>query len=58
MKYEIRVNHKPTIHEGFMQYYWQIVLINDDGIYTVKHGWNRNLGGALNDAFIASHYVG
>lgn len=49
-KYEVRVNANPRIHEGSMQYYWQIVQINEDGIFTVKHGWNKSLVRACFDA--------
>ena len=58
MKYEIRVNYKPEIHEGCMKHYWQIVLITNDGVYTVKHGWSRSLSEALCNALLASKYVG
>jgi len=30
-----------------MQYYWQIVMINKDGIFTIKSGWNKHLSDAM-----------
>ena len=39
-KYEIRINTVPRLHDGFMQFYWQIVMICNDGIFTIKHGWS------------------
>ncbi len=54
-KYEVRLNLKPTIHDGCMQYYWQVLLINNDGVFTIKNGWNEFLPIAmLNAACIAS----
>lgn len=49
-KYEVRVNVKPRIHNGSMQYYWQIVMICKDGVFTVKHGWNYYLSDAMLNA--------
>lgn len=49
-KYEVRVNTHPTIHDCCMQYYWQIVMINKDGIFTIKSGWNKHLSDAMLNA--------
>lgn len=46
-KYEIRLNLKPTIHNKYMQYHWQILLINSDGIFTIKDGWNQYIPDAM-----------
>lgn len=55
LKYEIRINVKPQIHNGFMQHYWQIIMICEDGIFTIKHGWNKHISdAALNAASAAT----
>jgi hypothetical protein len=45
-KYEIRINAIPRLHDGFMQFYWQIVMICNDGVFTIKHGWDKNISDA------------
>lgn len=47
MRYEVRVNYKPEIHDDCMAYYWQIVLITEDGVFTVQHGWDDDIDFAL-----------
>jgi hypothetical protein len=29
-----------------MQFYWQIVMICNDGVFTIKHGWDKNISDA------------
>ncbi len=53
-KYEVRLNLKPTIHDKCMQYHWQILLINDDGTFTIKDGWNQHIADAMLDAASAA----
>lgn len=53
-RYEIRVNVKPEMHDGQMKYYWQIVQITHDGVYTVKHGWVDNFTLAICSAHDAT----
>lgn len=49
-KYEIRLNTVPRLHDGFMQFYWQIVMICKDGVFTIKHGWDKYISDAALNA--------
>lgn len=51
-KYEVRL--KPTIHNNSMQYHWKIFLINDEGVFTIKHGWHEHLSDAMLNAASAA----
>lgn len=50
MRHELRVSLKPKMHKNYMQYYWQVVLITEDGTFTVGDGWESNIAFALEDA--------
>jgi len=53
-KYEVRLNLKPAIHDKYMQYHWQILLINDDGTFTIKDGWGQHMADAMLNAASAA----
>ena len=38
------------MHTNYMQYYWQVVLITEDGTFTVGDGWASCVQFALEDA--------
>lgn len=54
MKYVLEVQLTPKMHDGHMQYYWHIDQINEDGRFTVEHGYSTNFANALVDAHIKS----
>lgn len=41
-KYELHVQLTPKVHNGEMQNYWQIVLVTEEGSYTIQDGWAKN----------------
>jgi len=49
-KYIIEISLAPQVHEGCMAHYWQIIMITNDGKYTVAHGWSYNTSKASMDA--------
>ncbi len=46
-KYEVKVNYQPEIHDGMMAYFAQVVLITDDGEFSLFHCWEEDIDFAL-----------
>jgi hypothetical protein len=50
LKYDLTVNLQPEMHKGNMKHFWRITQTNEDGTFTIRHGWSATFISALSSA--------
>jgi len=49
-KYDLHVSLQPEIHQDSMKHYWNITLTTKEGVFSIAHGYAKDVISAMYNA--------